>query len=196
MKLLTLDKDGTLVEPISDNTFVQSPTDQQLLPGVAEAVTRYHDAGYMIAIASNQGGVAAEHKTLDDAIAEMQFCMNLLPQINDAYFCPDLEGNECWHVEKNFAQTIEHKYSYGIGELYRGQYRKPKPGMIYLAIDQHRPPTASILQWHKENCLFVGDRPEDESAALAAGVKFMWADQWRLNADPQLSETQPETGSG
>ena len=30
-----------------------------------------------------------------------------------------------------------------------------------------------------EQILYVGDRPEDEQAAKAAGVDFMWADEWR-----------------
>ena len=40
-KLLILDKDGTLVRPKSGNEFVQHPEDQELLPGVVEAIARY-----------------------------------------------------------------------------------------------------------------------------------------------------------
>jgi len=29
--------------------------------------------------------------------------------------------------------------------------------------------------------LYVGDRPEDEQAAAAATVPFMWADKWRVS---------------
>lgn len=30
--------------------------------------------------------------------------------------------------------------------------------------------------------LMVGDRPEDEQAALAASIPFMWAEEWRCAA--------------
>lgn len=65
MKLAILDKDGTLVLPKSGNTFVQNPTDQILMFGAIEGCQRLIDAGYVLAIASNQGGVASNHKTLD-----------------------------------------------------------------------------------------------------------------------------------
>ena len=37
-KLLILDKDGTLVRPKSGGRFVQSPDDQELIPGVVEVL--------------------------------------------------------------------------------------------------------------------------------------------------------------
>ena len=40
MKLLVLDKDGTIVRPKSGHTFIQSPEDQVLIEGVAEAIAR------------------------------------------------------------------------------------------------------------------------------------------------------------
>ena len=171
-KLLILDKDGTLVRPVSGAKFVQSPEDQGLLPGVAEALARYRADGWVMAIASNQGGVAAGYKTLDSAIAEMRYCLRLLPQIYNAYFCPDLEGQKCWHVEKGFAQSLDHKYRNGLGEPYKGLYRKPNHGMIsHIQMIETFP--------NPKETLFVGDRPEDECAAEAAGVRFMWADDWR-----------------
>jgi D-glycero-D-manno-heptose 1,7-bisphosphate phosphatase len=30
-----------------------------------------------------------------------------------------------------------------------------------------------------EEFLMVGDRPEDEQAAAAAGIPFTWAEEWR-----------------
>ncbi len=57
------------------------------------------------------------------------------------------------------------------------KFRKPADGMIDAIASRvlgHR-------VWHVdfEEILFVGDRPEDEQAAAAAGVRFMWADAWR-----------------
>jgi len=65
-KLLILDKDGTLVCPKSGKEFVQHPEDQELIPGVSEAIARYAANGWKMAIASNQGGVATQKcKPLD-----------------------------------------------------------------------------------------------------------------------------------
>ena len=55
-KLLVLDKDGTITQTKSGETFPTHPEDQELIEGVSEAVQRYVDDGWTIAIASNQGG--------------------------------------------------------------------------------------------------------------------------------------------
>ncbi|ACK68395.1 hydrolase, HAD-superfamily, subfamily IIIA, putative (plasmid) [Rippkaea orientalis PCC 8801] len=38
-----------------------------------------------------------------------------------------------------------------------------------------------LIQFHAPitDALMVGDRPEDEGAAQAAGIKFMLANEWR-----------------
>jgi D-glycero-D-manno-heptose 1,7-bisphosphate phosphatase len=179
MKLLILDKDGTLVRPKSGERFVQSPKDQELLPGVADALTRYRADGWVMAVASNQGGVASQHKTLGSAIDEMFFAMRLTSievamaahsyenQYGEALFLDLTDGGMQWKSVTN-RQT---------------KFRKPNNGMIrYLATRifcasnwQAMPKTFEVL--------FVGDRPEDEGAANAAGVDFMWASDW-VNSAP------------
>lgn len=176
MKLLILDKDGTLVRPVSGEKFVQHPHDQELIPDVAEALARYAADGWAMAIASNQGGVAAGHKTLDDAIAEMRFCLRLLVNAGYdskdmiAYFCPDA-GDVCGIVK---GATDYFPYRERDHHLKVSSYRKPSPGMIEAAIMEHKPMFSDF-----ESVLFVGDRPEDKQAAANAGVQFMWASDWR-----------------
>ncbi|MGL5062947.1 MAG: hypothetical protein ACRC62_23470 [Microcoleus sp.] len=58
MKLIVFDKDGTLTTPASGAIFVQHPHDQVLLPGVAEKLAQLRKDGWLMAIASNQGGCA------------------------------------------------------------------------------------------------------------------------------------------
>ena len=62
-KLLILDKDGTIVRPTSGSEWVQHATDQELIPGVAKAISQAKSEGWEIAIASNQGG-CHKQKTL------------------------------------------------------------------------------------------------------------------------------------
>jgi D-glycero-D-manno-heptose 1,7-bisphosphate phosphatase len=54
-----------------------------------------------------------------------------------------------------------------------GQFRKPNPGMLKLAAYLHS----------ADECLMIGDRPEDEQAAAAAGIKFLSADVWAGGSD-------------
>lgn len=186
-KLLLLDKDGTLISPKSGAKFVNSPWDQAAIPGVQEAIDAYVSADWKPVIISNQGGVAAGHKTLEEAILEMRFVLELFPAIEEAYFCPDFEGEECWKVWSDCSEQHRIKYQNEIVLMPRGydareidnyvdgispekNFRKPGPGMLRLAIDNH---TAS-------ESLFVGDRPEDEGAAMAAKIPFKWAKDWLI----------------
>jgi D-glycero-D-manno-heptose 1,7-bisphosphate phosphatase len=68
MKLLVLDKDGTITKTRSGQTFVRHPQDQELIPGVAEAIAQYIADGWTIAIASNQGGVAKQKAVVSDLL--------------------------------------------------------------------------------------------------------------------------------
>ena len=159
--LLLLDKDGTLVKPKSGAQFVNAPTDQEPLPSVIETLTSYSAKGAGLVIISNQGGIAAGHKSLESAIAEMRFCLELFPQIKEAYFCPDFEGEECcWCV----APKESRRYSFH--EL-SGTFRKPNPEMLLLAV--------SIFKASQGLSLMVGDCPEDKQAATAANVPFQLA---------------------
>jgi D-glycero-D-manno-heptose 1,7-bisphosphate phosphatase len=178
MKLIILDKDGTLTAPKSGNPFVQYPEDQILLPGVLAGLRHYSSQGHKLAIASNQGGVAAGHKTLRDAIAEMRFCLTLCEELVDAaFFCPDYD--EFYAVGPNGVGFPDNHCCFNIAEilgweesrsvLNTGYFRKPGPGMLKFAIKDAGATEA----------LMIGDRPEDQQAAAAAGIDFRWADEWR-----------------
>lgn len=171
-KLLLLDKDGTLISPKSGAKFVGDPWDQMPLPNVCDRLKKYGDEDWKMAIISNQGGVAAGHKSLENCILEMKFCLELFPEITDAYFCPNFEGSESQRVWGNC--DVEHRILYSkksfetIELQIGGQFRKPNPGMLKLA--------ASFCNF--EEVLYIGDRPEDEGAASAANIPFQWAEEF------------------
>lgn len=169
VKLLICDKDGTLVRPISGETFVQHPEDQELLPGVAQTIARHAAEGWTIAIASNQGGVQHKFKTLDEAGQEMIYLVSrLLPDIDIlnvwGVFCPD-DGNTLCDFDWVRWRTVNRAPTQPLW------YRKPNPGMLTYLIDSYN-------DTHVSRILFVGDRTEDQQAAQAAGVDFMWASDW------------------
>lgn len=88
-KLLILDMDGTVRRPKSGAKFINDPLDQEIIPEAQRAIASYKAQGYIIVGATNQGGVAAGHKQLEDAIQEQYQTLRLCPEIHHIYFCPD-----------------------------------------------------------------------------------------------------------
>jgi D-glycero-D-manno-heptose 1,7-bisphosphate phosphatase len=56
MPLFLLDRDGGVV--VNRSTNVKTPADLELLPGVPEAIARLNEAGFDVAICTNQPEVA------------------------------------------------------------------------------------------------------------------------------------------
>ena len=163
MKLLVLDKDGTLTRTKSGHTFVQHPKDQVLIDGVVEAIAAYTADGWTMAIASNQGGVTAGHKTLEEAIAEMQYAMELTG-INIAAIAHSKEENgygEFALITPETAKEMSH------GE----KFRKPNAGMLNFFC-HHFEVGLSAKK------LMIGDRDEDFGAAVNAGFGYMHVSAW------------------
>lgn len=172
-KLLLCDLDGTLRCPKSGANFINDPYDQQLIPEAATAIAHYHNQGWKIIGITNQGGVAAGHKSLEDAIAEQKYTLELLPELSSIFFCTDFEGRHCWFVCQQSEDYATCLHLTPWAEEFIGKFRKPNPGMLLAAIK------LSGSEQMKNNYCFVGDRPEDEQAAKNAGVDFMWAEDWR-----------------
>lgn len=179
-KLLMVDLDGTIRQCKSNpEGFINYPLDQELIPNVTEALARYKD--YIIVGITNQGGVAAGFKSLANAISEQQYTMQLCSQLSAIYFCPDFEGKQCLYVNEVGLVVQVHETWRKHRDLI-GSFRKPSPGMLHLAI-RHEAwqlvPTIPDLR--NLRAMYIGDRPEDEQAAQAAGVRFMWAADWINN---------------
>lgn len=176
MALLMLDLDGTLREPRSGQRYFQHPQDQQIIAGVDMALRAYSEEWIIVGI-TNQGGVAAGHKSIQSCIEEQQYTLEVFPQLKEIYLCPDFEGRKCFRVTRHNS----HNHSKAQGS---GQYRKPGAGMLNLAMAR--------LNHTPENSWYVGDRPEDEAAALRARVKFQWAEEW-IEQHQQPAGTLTET---
>jgi D-glycero-D-manno-heptose 1,7-bisphosphate phosphatase len=176
MKTLFLDLDGTVREPASGAKFISRPYDQRIIEGANDALEYYHSKKWKIIGITNQGGVAAGHKTLLDALVEQRITMGLLPQLEAIYLCPDWEGNLCYIVLGPMVsdyKEIDRRDWFAPNDkdrLLYNSFRKPGSGMIEMAMDDYGCGTET---W------FVGDREEDALAAAGAGIKFMWADVWR-----------------
>lgn len=178
-KILLLDCDGTIREPVSGSKFIQRPLDQKIIDGADKAIAFHSSKGYTCIGITNQGGVELGHKDLEDAIAEQIYTLELLPRITAIYFCPDFEGQQCWLVKRGIETKQVHLAPWAVDLI--GTFRKPGPGMLKAAIRMHASEDPTV--W------MIGDRKEDEEAAMRAGVKFLPADTWLNRFRPGIHAT-------
>lgn len=164
IKILFCDIDGTLTETISGNAFKQHPQDVKIIEGADRAIAHFHGQGWLIIGISNQGGIEKGFKSIVTAIEEMAYTLSLFPQLAKIYFCADFKGKEVYFVDRLECDRIL------LPENFIS-CRKPSPGMIKHVLNALVTPIEDI--W------LVGDRLEDEQAAINAGINFCPADMWR-----------------
>lgn len=185
-RTIFFDLDETLTTTKSKKTFKQHPKDVEVLPGIKEAIAYYQARNWQFIGISNQGGVAAGHKSIEDAIVEMQFTLELIPELSAIYFCPDFEGLICWRISKYESVKISDRTKdkdFFLKEQFK--YRKPGSGMIYQATFD--------CTIDKSQSWYIGDRPEDVTCAKNADINFMWADIFRERFRPGMYEVRNAT---
>ena len=89
-----LDRDGVVIE---DTHYIDSIDRVRLIPGSAEAIAALNQAGWLVAIATNQAGVARGFfsiETLQKIHSHLgELLLGYGAKIDRVYFCPHhLEG--------------------------------------------------------------------------------------------------------
>lgn len=140
MKLIILDRDGVINHDRDD--FVKSADEWVPIEGSMDAIAFLTEAGYTLAVATNQSGIGRKYFTVQD-LTEMHNKMHRLVQqaggqIDGIWFCPHLADDECG-------------------------CRKPKPGMVNDIIDRFNAEAGETYM--------VGDSLRDLQAIAAAGGK-------------------------
>ncbi len=96
-KLIILDRDGVINEDRDD--YVKSADEWIPLPGSLEAIALLNQAGYQIAIATNQSGLARGYFTINDLHAMHSKMERLLQplggKIDSIFFCPHMDAHAC-----------------------------------------------------------------------------------------------------
>jgi D-glycero-D-manno-heptose 1,7-bisphosphate phosphatase len=156
-----LDKDGTLIEnvPVAGDTVTV-----HVLPGVVDGLRLLHQAGFLLVVVTNQGGVAQGLFT-EEYVKHMEQGLRLALSARQIplagfYYCPH-------HPE-------------GIVPPYAVQClcRKPKPGLLLRA--------ASDLGIDLDRSWMVGDILHDVEAGRWAGCRTVLLDngnetEWEMN---------------
>lgn len=165
--VLFLDLDGTVRHGKSElGHFVNGPEDVEIFPGVVDKMRAWKSTGGRIVSISNQGGIAlgfVSDNAVNRAMMETnRLCANLFDSMQ---WCP--------HHPEAKADTPDE-----VKELRYCWCRKPQIGMILGAVTQ-------LAQNHPDEyyrpyaCTMVGDRDEDRICAENAGIRFIWAKNWR-----------------
>jgi histidinol-phosphate phosphatase family protein len=139
-KAVILDRDGVLNERPPIAHYVRSWDEFHWLPGSIEAMRHLKTAGYKLALASNQSGIARGLMTEED-LAEVHRRMKA-----------DLEAG---------GVTVDAIYHCSHGWDDGCFCRKPSPGMLFQAQQE--------FNLDLTKTLFIGDDERDEEAGKAAG---------------------------
>jgi len=97
MKLVVLDRDG--VVNYDSDQYIKSPAEWRPIPGAIEAIARLHQAGFRIAVATNQSGIGrglfdmATLNAINDKMMELVFRQG--GRIDALFFCPHTATEEC-----------------------------------------------------------------------------------------------------
>jgi len=135
-RLVILDRDGVINEDSPD--YIRSVAQWRPIPGSLEAITRLNQAGFQVAVASNQSAIGRgliDISTLEAIHAQMQHRLAQLGgRIDAIFYCPHHPNDHC-------------------------DCRKPKPG-LYQAIGRH-------FGYPLQGVPMVGDSLRDIQAARA-----------------------------
>lgn len=137
-RLALIDRDGTI---IVDKVYLSDPDGIEFAPGAIEGLRLLRDAGFALALITNQSGIArglfdvATLKRIHDRLQSMLAAEGL--ELEAIYFCPHGPDDGC-------------------------DCRKPKPGMLRQAMRD--------LRFKPDEVVVVGDSDADMGAAEAAGV--------------------------
>ena len=140
MKLVILDRDGVI--NFDSDAYIKSPEEWAPIPGSLEAIARLTQAGFRVAVATNQSGLGRglfDMATLNAMHEKMHRAVNHLGgRIDAVFFCPHAQEAGC-------------------------ACRKPRPGLLLQIAERFNLPLAQVPA--------IGDSLRDLQAASAAGAR-------------------------
>jgi len=142
-KATFLDRDGVINRKApTEDEYITRWEEMHIIPGVVEAIALLNRAGFRVIVVSNQRCVAKGLVTTNELDAVHQrLCRELGAvgaHIDGVYYCPHEEQPPC-------------------------SCRKPEPGMLFAAADEHQVDLTS--SW------MIGDSEKDVEAGRSAGCR-------------------------
>jgi D-glycero-D-manno-heptose 1,7-bisphosphate phosphatase len=138
MKLVILDRDGVINMDRDD--YVKSLAEWVPLPGSITAIARLSQAGFTVAVATNQSGIGRGLFDLDELEAMHARLIELVTEaggeIAGIFYCPHTPDDDC-------------------------QCRKPRPGLLDAI--------ARELETEVQGAFIVGDAIRDLEAGVSRG---------------------------
>lgn len=140
MKLVILDRDGVINE--DSDAYIKSVDEWVPLEGSLQAISRLNQAGFTIAVATNQSGLArgyfteAELQSMHEKMAALLDAVG--GHVDKVVYCPHGPDDTC-------------------------DCRKPKPRLLYQIADHYQTSLSGV--W------MIGDSLRDLEAAVAAGAQ-------------------------
>jgi D-glycero-D-manno-heptose 1,7-bisphosphate phosphatase len=139
-KLVILDRDGVI--NADSDAYIKSPDEWVAIPGSLEAIARLNQAGYRIAVASNQSGIGRglfDMAALNAMHAKMHRQLAAVGgRIDAVFFCPHTAQDHC-------------------------DCRKPQPGMLKMIAER--------FEVDPDETPVVGDALRDLQAGAALGFR-------------------------
>ncbi len=136
--ILFLDRDGVVIR---DRDYLGDPTEVEVLPGVAAAMVRAREAGFLLVGISNQSGLGRGYFTAADFEAVMaRLEADLAAEgawFDGFFYCPHRPNDDC-------------------------ACRKPRGGMLVEA--------AEAFAWDPSRSWVIGDKVSDVALGLNAGL--------------------------
>lgn len=140
MKLIILDRDGVINYDSDD--FIKTVDEWQPIEGSLRAIGQLCQAGYTVAVATNQSGISRGYYDIEELHGMHKKMAAMLEQyggyVEAIFFCPHGPKDNC-------------------------DCRKPKPGMLQEI--------SARFQCGLNDVFYIGDTISDVRAALAAGAK-------------------------
>jgi transaldolase len=200
-----LDRDGVLNRATVSEGVPHPPTGPELevLPGVAEACTRLHDAGYLLIVVTNQPDVSRGTSSRASVDALNRSLLRQLA-LDDVLVCPHDDGDACGCRKPSDGMLLEAARTWGIdlrhsvmvGDRWRDVEAGRRAGCATVFIDHgytERSPQSPDLvvrqlveavPWILDGCANAGEAAVPDLRDLRVGI---FADGADLNGVLALS---------
>jgi len=167
-KAIFFDRDGTINVHPGGIHFITKPEEMTLIPGVAEAVSKVNESGYLAIVVTNQPVIARGDCTFEELESIHNRMERLLGEtgayFDDIIFCPH-------HPDKGFGgERPEYKIDC--------ECRKPKPGMIFRMAEKYN--------LDLSRSFMIGDNKRDMQAGKTAGCRTCYINAECSGIDSEL----------